>query len=149
MSSEDVIKVLNGLIHVAQDGREGFAEAAGQAIDTGLKSMFAQCSHECALAADELQLTVKTLGGEPARQGSVAGAAHRGWIKLKSAVAESNVAVLEEVERGEDHARSAYAKALKTQLPPAVRLLVERQSQGVHQIHQKVRYLRNQYRAAA
>jgi uncharacterized protein (TIGR02284 family) len=149
MSADDVVGVLNNLIQVAQDGREGFAEAAEYAQDAGLKATFLVSSGDCAEAVRELQLAVQTLGSEPVERGSVAGAAHRGWIKLRTRLEDNNLAVLEEVERGEDHAEAVYARALKTRLPPEVKAIVERHRQGVLRNHDRIRDLRNQYRAAA
>jgi len=55
---------------------------------------------------------------------------------------------LEECERGEDAAKSAYEAALKEDLPADIRTLVERQYQGVKENHDRVRDLRNSTRAA-
>jgi uncharacterized protein (TIGR02284 family) len=141
--------VLNSLIEVSLDGRKGFAEAAQYVQDAGLKAMFVLRSSECADAVHELQEVVQILGGEPSAQGSFAGAAHRRWVRLKAAVARNNVAVLEEVERGEDHARAVYGRAAALRFPPEVRRIVERQNEGVRENHDRVRSLRQRYRKAA
>jgi uncharacterized protein (TIGR02284 family) len=79
----------------------------------------------------------------------VAGALHRGWVSVKTALtSQDDKAVLEECERGEDSAVAQYRKALKQPLPPAIRVLVERQAQGAQRNHDEVRDLRNRYRAA-
>ena len=44
-------------------------------------------------------------------------------------------AVLEECERGEDVAKNAYEAALKKDLPPDIRTVIERQYQGVKENH--------------
>ncbi len=62
---------------------------------------------------------------------------------------DSNIAVLEEVERGEDHAKAAYKKALKADLPSATRSLVQKQYEGVVRNHDRIRDLRNAYKAKA
>ena len=145
----DTIKVLSELIEVSEDGKKGFTEAAQDAKDERLKTLFRDCSTHCASAASELIKVVKSVDGKAADGGSVGGAAHRGWIKVKSTVADSNIAVLEEVERGQDRAKAVYAKALKASLPSAVRELVQRQYDGVVHHHDRIRDLRNQYKAAA
>ena len=147
MSADDVVLELNRLIGVAQDGRKGFAEAAEYAADAELKSLFLLCSAECAGAVQELQVAVQTLGREPAGQGSIAGAAHRGWVALKTRLEDSNVAVLEEVERGEDRAKAAYTKALQADLPTEVLNLVKQQQVGALRNHDRVRDVRNEFRA--
>lgn len=147
---DDTVKILNNLIEVSEDGKKGFAEAAEKATDASLKQLFAERAQGCSQSVRELQTLVSALGGKPDEGGSVAGAAHRGWVKLKSAVAgNDNVAVLEEVERGEDYAKAAYSKALKADLPLQVKTVIEKQYQGVVRNHDRVRELRNQYKAAA
>lgn len=146
---DDSVKILNELIETSEDGLKGFQEAAERATQPQLKQVLSERAQSCSQSARELRTLVTALGGEPERSGTVAGAAHRGWVKIKSAVSDSNIAVLEEVERGEDRAKAIYGKALKTQLPPQVRQLVEKQYQGVVANHDRIRDLRNQYRAAA
>ena len=70
--------------------------------------------------------------------------AHGRWQRLLE-----RLAVLEECERGEDSALAQYRKALKQPLPPAVRVVVERQAQGAQRNHDEVRDLRDRYRSAA
>src|SRR5580698_7913615 len=101
MSSKDSVTVLNDLIRTSEDGEKGFSEAAELAKDANLKQLFSELSGQCKQAARELQDKVASLGGVPREGGSAAGAAHRGWVKVKSAVEDSNIAVLEEVERGQ------------------------------------------------
>jgi len=146
---DDTVKILNNLIETSEDGLKGFQEAADKATAPTLKQMFAERAQSCSQSARELQTLVTAIGGHAEKSGSVAGAAHRGWLKVKTAVSDNNVAVLEEVERGEDYAKASYAKALKASLPPQVRDVVEKQYQGVCANHDRIRDLRNQYRAAA
>lgn len=74
----------------------------------------------------------------------MAGALHRGWVSVKTALStQDDKAVLEECERGEDAAVARYRKALKAALPADVRALVERQAQGAQRNHDEVRALRD------
>jgi uncharacterized protein (TIGR02284 family) len=146
---DDTVKILNNLIETSEDGLKGFKEAADKATAPALKLLFAERAQSCSTSARELQTLVTALGGTAEHSGSVAGAAHRGWVKVKAAVSDNNIAVLEEVERGEDYAKASYTKALKATLPQQVRNVVEKQFQGVVANHDRIRDLRNQYRAAA
>lgn len=146
---EDTVKVLNQLIETSEDGMKGFKEAADKASDPTLKTIFSDRAAACSAGITELQGVVTSLGGEPQQSGTAAGAAHRGWAKVKSAVADTNLAMLEEVERGEDHAKAVYTKALKAELPAQVRVVIEKQFAGVKANHDRVRDLRNQYKSAA
>lgn len=148
---ENTVSVLNELIRISEDGEKGFKTAAEQVDDPGLKSLFSDRSRACHGAIIELQGMVRRLGAEPEDSGTLSGAVHRGWVKAKSAVGigDTNVAVLEEVERGEDIAKAAYSRAMKADLPGEVRGVLDQQFQGVLRNHDRVRELRNQYRASA
>ena len=97
----------------------------------------------------ELQSQVVAMGGKPETSGSAAGAMHRGWIDLKSAVTgKDNLAILEECERGEDVAKDTYEKAVSsTDLPGTVLPMVEKQYHQVKEAHDRVRDLRDNLRA--
>ena len=143
--------LLNELIETSKDGQKGFAKAAEETRDPTLKAFFVQGAQRCAEGARELQAKVVSLGAKAEDSGSVKGAAHRGWLDVKSAVTgRDSKAILEEVERGEDYAKGKYNEVLKQDdLPEDVRDLVARQYEGVLQNHDRVRELRDQYRAGA
>ncbi|MGO4815541.1 PA2169 family four-helix-bundle protein [Cupriavidus sp. 2MCAB6] len=144
------ISVLNDLIEVSRDGQQGFLKAAEDAQNPELKSLFSSRATEIATAVSELQAQVAALGGKPEEHGSVTGALHRGWVSLRTAVADrSDLAILEETEKGEDVAKKKYADALQEpELSFDIRAMVERQYQGVLRNHDQIRDLRNRYRAA-
>lgn len=148
MDNSKMVDVLNELIETSVDGKKGFAEASEKVTDASLKVEMSHRSQECALAAQQLESVVRAMGGTPATCGSVAGAAHRGWVAVKAAVADSNVAVLEEVERGEDHAKAEFRKALALDLPADARRLVESQYDGCMRNHDRIRELRDSYARA-
>lgn len=142
-----IIATLNGLIETSMDGEKGFAQAAHDTQEPELSGVFKQGEESCRLAAAELQDQVRRLGGEAAESGGMKAAAHRSWISIKTAVSSRNdTTILEECERGEDHAKTRYAEAMKLDLPEPARSLVERQYQGVMANHDRVRDLRNRFR---
>jgi len=146
---DDVESVLNELIETSKDGEKGFLKAAEDARNAELKSLFTECAKRCREGAAELESQVSTVGGSPTKTGSAAAAIHRGWISLKEALSSrDDKVILEECERGEDYAKAQYRKALEQNLPVNVRAVVERQYQGVLSNHDRVRTLRDQYRAA-
>ncbi|TBU70977.1 aldehyde dehydrogenase [Pseudomonas daroniae] len=149
MDNKDVISVLNDLIETSKDGEKGFSECAEDVKEPRLKSFFIQRSQECAGAAAELQQLVRGLGGDPETRSSVAGALHRGWVDLKSVITgKSEEAILNECERGEDVALKSYRKALEKDLPSDVRIVLEKQLQGVQRNHDQVKSLRDTARAS-
>ncbi len=143
-----VESILNELIETSKDGENGFLKSAEDAQSPELKSLFSACAERCASGAKELQAEVNARGGDPERTGSVAGALHRGWINVREAVtSRDDKAILEECERGEDYAKAQYRKALEQELPSTVRSIVQRQYESVVANHDKVRALRDKYRA--
>lgn len=150
MANEDVVSTLNNLIETCKDGQEGYQQAAEGVEKSDLKSLFYEYSQQRSKYAGELQSLVREMGGDPEKSGSVAGALHRGWIDIKSAVTgKDETAILNEAERGEDAAKKAYKDALNSDLPENVRSVVERQAEGVKQAHDKIRNLRDSANAAA
>jgi len=151
-TNKEVISVLNDLIEFSKDGEKGFATCADDVKRTDLKTYFQQRSRECASAAAELQQQVRSLGGDPETSTSLTGDLHRGWVNLKSMVTgKDDEAVLNETERGEDHALKAYKEALEklAKIAPASAsyTIVERQYHGVQRNHDQVKVLRNAARA--
>ena len=147
--NKEAISVLNDLIETSKDGQEGFKTCAEDIKHPELKALFAKRSAECAAAAAELQAQVRALGGDPETSTSVAGDLHRRWVDVKSVfTGKDEEAVLNEAERGEDHALKAYKHALSKELPAHVRAVVERQYHGVQRNHDQVKALRNIARAS-
>ena len=58
-------------------------------------------------------------------------------------------AILESVEAGEDRAKEAYQKAMTSDLPESIALIVRRQAASVQAAHDKVKTLRDAAKAAA
>ena len=146
--NEDVINTLNDLAECCKDGEYGFRACAEQAKRSDLKSVFLQRADDCRGAAQELYEQIRALGGDVNEGGSVAGAMHRGWVSVKAMLSTyDDKAVLEECERGEDNAVARYRKALKQPLPAGIKLIVERQMQGLQRNHDQIKMLRDQFRS--
>ena len=78
-------------------------------------------------------------------RGTAGGALHRASTNIKSSITGMDeYAVLNECERGEDVAKSAYEEALNEDLPMDIKTLVQRQYEGVKVNHDRIRQLRNQ-----
>ena len=150
MDNDDVVSTLNDLIETCKDGEQGFLTCAEDIKSPDLKSMFTRAASRCAEAARELQVEVTKFGGKPEKKGSLAGSAHRRWVDIKQAImGKDDAAVLAECERGEDVAKMSYQNALKKDLPPNIRAIVERQYQGVLEHHDTVRSLEKAAKASS
>ena len=146
----DVIDVLQDLAECSKDGEYGFRACAEQAERADLKATFLQRADDCRGAVQELNEQIRLLGGNTTDHGSAAAAIHRGWVAVKAKLTTyDDKAVLEECERGEDNAKTRYMNALKKPLPAGIKLIVERQMQGVLRNHDQIKMLRDQVRAAS
>jgi uncharacterized protein (TIGR02284 family) len=149
MDTNDIVDTLNDLIETCKDGEYGFRTSAEYIRTADTQQFFQLRAEECRAAAAELQSLVLQNGGKAEQSGSMAGAAHRGWVAVKGTLAGyTEKAILEETERGEDTALERYRAALDKSLPPQVRSVVERQYEGVKRNHAQVRALRDQSRLA-
>jgi uncharacterized protein (TIGR02284 family) len=142
----DEISTLNSLIETLKDGQNGFQTAAEDVKDSSIKATFNQFAQERAQMVAELQSHVRTHAEKPATTGSVAAAAHRGWMNLKSALGGGEKAILDEAERGEDVAVEAFEKALKEPMDPDASQIVRKQYGQVKQAHDRVKSLRDSWR---
>jgi uncharacterized protein (TIGR02284 family) len=141
-SLDEVASALNQLIQICKDGESGFQAAASEVKDTNLQRLFESYAQQRAEFAAELQLEVRRLARDPVDSGHATAAVHRGWMDLKAGITgRDDAAVISEAERGEDLAMGAYRKALNTDLPSDVRVLVERQFVQVKEAHDHVRSL--------
>jgi uncharacterized protein (TIGR02284 family) len=108
------IKTLNSLIETTLDSADGYAEAAKDAKSQSLISLFRERSVERRQVASTLQQRVLMLGAEPEKDGTVLASAHRMFVNLRTSLtANDNKAVVDEVERGEDHIKAKFEDAMK------------------------------------
>lgn len=151
MDTREIIAALNELIETCKDGEYGFRSCAEHARSTTLQTLLNRHADECRQGAAELQALVAQRGGRAEDGGSASGALHRGWVSLKGTLAgHSDVAMLEEVERGEDVAIERYRDVLqRATLPADVLAVVQRQYDGLKHNHLEMRSLRDQARAAS
>lgn len=139
-------RVTKDLIETLEDGRKGFAQAADK-LDGGehpeVSAQLRQYSEQRAAFSSELQNLAQDYGDDIDESGSVAAAAHRGWIALKDALTGDDPdAVLAAVETGEEHAVSEYEDALGKDISSHLREVVERQAGDVRSAHATIRSLR-------
>jgi len=143
---KETISTINDLIETLKDGQEGFRQAAEAVEDPELKSLFNEFSLQRSRFAGELQSQAVALGeSKPEDSSSVAGAMHRAWINLKSAIAQrDDHAILAECERGEDSAVKEYLEAMgEENLAGPVREIISRQYAEVQNAHDRIKQLRD------
>jgi len=151
MNEKEIASVINNLIETLKDGEKGFKEAADGVKDPELKSFFTQYSAQRHRFASELQTELRSVGGaEPETGGSAAGAMHRGWMDLKSAISgKDEGAILAECERGEDSAVKEFKEAIDKPLSSPLRDVVFRQYTDIKLAHDRIKQLRDAAKKAA
>lgn len=140
--------VTKDLIQTAEDGKDGYAKGAEKLDDSDapdLAATFRRYSQQRAGFSSDLRDLAKEYGDDIDKGGSVAAAAHRGWMAIKDAVAGSDdpSGVLDAAEQGEDHALKEYDKALSADISPTLRAVVQRQSVELEAAHDEIKSLRS------
>lgn len=128
----DTIDTLNNLLETAVNAREGYRTAAKNVDNNELTTFFNLCAQERSNFVANLERSVSSLGGTPDNSGTVAGAAHRGWITIRSKIAGGDAETLiDECERGEQVAIEDYEDALKHDLPADLKEMLNQQLEQV------------------
>ena len=108
------IAVLNTLIATTLDSVKGYRDSAEETENPSHATFFREMAEERSRVATDLQQHVRSHGGEPETESSTAGAMHRSWLDLKSAITgRDDQAVINEVERGEDYLKTKYEAAMR------------------------------------
>ena len=138
----DSASTLNELVQTCKDGENGFRAAAESVPDSNLRHLLESYAQQRAEFAAELQQELRRLAENPADSGHAAAALHRTWMDIKAGLtSRDEAAIIAECERGEDVAVQAYRKALDSDLPADLRVIVERQFVEVKDAHDHLRSL--------
>ena len=143
---KEIISTINSLIETLKDGQEGFRQASEAVNDSQLKMLFSEYSLQRSKFAGELQNEAISLGEHnPENTSSTAGAMHRAWINLKSAITSGDDhAILGGGERGEDSAVNDKKSEWKRKsFPRRFERRISRQYTDVKSAHDRIRELRD------
>ncbi|MBL8773587.1 MAG: PA2169 family four-helix-bundle protein [Phenylobacterium sp.] len=138
---EHAVKVLNSLIETTLDSANGYREAAENASEGQLRTMFAERAARRMELTRQLQQEVRSFGGEPEDDQSLLGKAHNKFVDLKNAIlgGRDDTAVIDEVERGEDFIKGKFEAALDDgDLPMEARQVVTRACEQIRLEHDEV-----------
>lgn len=114
LNTDTDIATLNSLIATALDSVDGYTEAAKESDNVRFNDMFTARASERRSIVTQLQSEVRLLGGTPEDDGTILASAHRTFLDLKAAVTgRDDKAIVNEVERGEDHILHKFQAALK------------------------------------
>jgi uncharacterized protein (TIGR02284 family) len=142
LSPEAAIRVLNDLLETCYDGMDGFRMGATKAEHPEISAFCLSRAQRIDDAAAEVYAAIHRLGGQPAEHGHPEATVHREWIHfLSTTVDTTDEGLLNEMERGEEHAVRHYKNALGAALPPALHDLVADQLKGAEENLEGVRRL--------
>jgi uncharacterized protein (TIGR02284 family) len=135
----EIRSTLNDLIETCKDSQEGFHRAAEKLKDPEPRTLFLRFYLQRAEFAGALQAEVTRIGGEPAISGSTAGAIHRGWVNLQTALAaDTDGAILDQAELGEEAVLRNYIVALRKRLPADLQSIVSSQHREIQRAHNAI-----------
>ena len=139
------IRTLNGLIATTIDSVDGYRTSASDVENPRFAELFTARASERSSVAEQLRGEVKRLGGNPEDDGTILAAGHRAFVNLKSAVTgRDDQAIVNEVERGEDHIKAKFEDALKDDsLAPESRTAIEAAYGSVKSGHDEMRDLKH------
>jgi uncharacterized protein (TIGR02284 family) len=145
-TNDHAVKLLNSLIETTLDSAHGYQEAAKTVKDPQLRTLFASRAQRRQQISSQLQGEVRTFGGDPHTDQSMAGKTRDSLINLKNAVmAGSDKSVVDEVERGEDVIKRKFEKAAAdADLPPSAREVVTRFYGDIKSDHDDISRLKHQ-----
>ena len=145
MNNSRDISTLNSLIATTIDSVDGYAEAAKDADSSRFSTIFSERSAERRSVLTMLQAEVSRLGGDPEDDGTVLAGAHRMFLNLKSVVTgNDDKAIVDEVERGEDHIKAKFEEALNDQaLAPEVATVIRECFVSVKTGHDQMRDIKH------
>ncbi|HYC68613.1 PA2169 family four-helix-bundle protein [Brevundimonas sp.] len=135
------IHVLNSLIQTTIDSADGYRVASTEAEDPGHRDLFGRRSFERRQVAEDLQSTVRALGGDPAAEGSVLAKAQRAFADVKHALMRDDTGMIGAVEIAEDAVRTQFERALEDSHISAttrdtIRRAFSRVADGRDQVHE-------------
>lgn len=132
MNTEDIIGVLNDLLTINHDAKEGYIEAGNDVDNRMLRKWLFNNSERRQIYIQTLEEQIHLFGGEANHGLSLLGTLHRAWIDFKSNVIDGDIAILEECIRGEQKALEDYDKFINQQyLPTSLKDILQIQRNGI------------------
>lgn len=115
MNADNDISILNGLIGATLDSARHYRKVAGNIGNPRIRALFDHLSTQRKQVAQALQDQLVAVSGRPLAEGAPAGHASRVFGNLRHAMDYGYTALIDEVERGEDHVKAKYECALENE----------------------------------
>jgi uncharacterized protein (TIGR02284 family) len=146
--ANDQIDTLNSLLSTTIDSVNGYRNSADELDSEQLRQVFRDNASERERVVERLREEVRSMGGEPADDGSMMGKMHHVWEDLKGAISgHDEKAVINQTESAEDYLKSQYEQALD-KLTGDSRQVVEQCYQQVRRGHDEISRMKHAMEAA-
>lgn len=136
MTNNYIVERLNHLINIAEDGAEGYKNAAQDVDNEAIKNSFLVYSKDRSLYASELRQLIFQLNGEAEDgEGGTLGTLHRVWMDVKAVLTSGDsAAVINACITGEEAAIKEYKQVLDdVMVPESYKKLLAEQLHGIEQ----------------
>ena len=145
MGPDQDITVLNSLIQTVNDSIRGYEESADDVKSDRIAELFREGARERREVLTQLQSAVTQMGGTPENDQSTLGQLHQTFLKVKEAITgNSDEAIVNEVERGEDYIKDKFETALNNaDLTPQARQVIQQCYQTIQRGHDRARDLKH------
>lgn len=148
-TAKELIDNIKHLLHIVNDGKEGYKTASDEADSAELKAIFTTYSIQRSEFEMELKSCLHQLSSEcdTDESGGPLGALHRLWMNIKTAVTTNdNAAILDACITGETAAVEAYDKTLASEdLTSEMREKLSAQRSGIQECLNNIKNLQEQY----
>ena len=129
LNDKEIAAIVEGLIEICKDGQQGYKDAADDIKDDSANKELTKLLMDYSMQREkfmyELQLIVKTFGGDAELNSSFWGVLHRRWMDIKFGIAGNNSsAILKECLRGEKAAISRYKDVIEADIPESVKKVI-------------------------
>ena len=150
MSTDHDIKILNSLIETVIDSADGYSQAAKEATGTRFADIFLRRGAERQELTVRLQNKVRELGATPEDDGTLLAGAHRMFLNLRNSMSNDEIAIVDQVEAGEDHIKHKFEDAQRDrEISPATMADINEAYAIVKDGHDEIRDLKHSLHASA
>lgn len=140
---------LNDLIEVLNDGVSFYEDASKETDNPGYRQLFSRMASTKRSIAADLKAQVALHGETPTDDGTMAGALRKGYTELRAKMSKHpDEQYINSLEETEDRILQAFQDALTSSDRAEVRQIAQNYLPDVRRMHDEMRTLKHQLRAA-
>jgi len=145
-NDQSLVTILNSLIHICHEARDGYIKAADGITSSAYKTMFAEYAHQRSRFASQLANMVIDYAGESNDDSHPMNMFSHGWQGIEPAVmGGDNGAIFAECEDSEAKAINAYEQVLEKTIPKDIAVILNQQYEQIVDAHGRLHNLLEAY----